>query len=300
MPDSFDLLVWADSALPAGDHSVILSETGKLRPPEWAGGFRVTSSPGEYPPDAALIAMGERPSAEARSLFFSLFRKSVPVGALVFGEPSYSEPIFSKLREWNRCWTYNGKSGLASLVHNSAQEWLEGINRGLSSYPSGEELIRSWNGVAGDSVDRDSLLNASSILRDRGFVCLSGPLGAGKTTLARLLLMGSADEGLVPMELIDDNIVPRNIERKLRGPEDCALLFDIDLIRRQIGINPLHLFHSALTIILRATDARRRVVLISSDPRIAGLFSLFGGAHVVLPSPETNRQWRVEQGQRAL
>ncbi len=301
MPDSFDLLVWADSAaLPAGDHSVILSETGKLRPPEWAGGFRMTSSPGDYPPDAALIAMGERPSAEARSLFFSLFRRSVPVGALVYGEPSYSDPVFSKLREWNRCWTYSGKSSLASLVHNSVQEWLQGINRGLSSYPSGEELIRSWNGVAGDSVDRDSLLNASSILRDRGFVCLSGPLGAGKTTLARLLLMGSADEGLVPMELIDDNIVPRNIERKLRGPEDCALLFDIDLIRRQIDINPLHLFHSALTIILRATDARRRVVLISSDPRIAGLFSLFGGAHVVLPSPETNRQWRIEQGQRAL
>lgn len=301
MPDSFDLLVWTDTdVLPAGDDSVIYSETGKLRPPDWAGETRQLRELTDTPPDAALIAVGAYPSAEARALFFSLFRTGVPVGALVAGTPSSSEPVFSKLQEWDRCWTYSNKAGLVSMVHNSVQEWIRGVNRGLTSYPSGEELIRSWKGVAGDSVDRESLLRASSIFRDRGFVCLSGSLGAGKTTLARLLLMEAADEGLVPMELIEDNLLASNVERKLRGPEDCALLFDIDLIRRQTGINPLHLFHSAFTIILRATDARRRVVLSSSDPRISGLFSLFGDAHVVLPSPEKNRQWRIDQGEAAL
>jgi serine phosphatase RsbU (regulator of sigma subunit) len=66
------------------------------------------------------------------------------------------------------------------------------------------------------------------------------------------------------------------------------------------AIHPLQLFHTFLTVILRATDSRRRVILSSSDPRIAGLFSLFGDAHVELPSPEENRQWRIEQGQKAL
>ncbi len=301
MPDSFDLLVWADSdVLPAGDDSVIFSETGKLNPPDWAGETRQVFQYGDSTPDAALIAVGTYPSAEARSLFFSLFRTGVPVGALVAGSPSFSEPIFSKLQEWGRCWTYGDKTGLVTMVHNSVQEWVRGITRSLTSYPSGEELIRSWNGVAGDSVDRESLLRASAIFRDRGFVCLSGSLGAGKTTLARLLLMEASDEGLVPMELIEDNLEAGKVERKLRGPEDCALLFDIDLIRRQTEMYPLHLFHSVFTIILRATDARRRVVLSSSDPRISGLFSLFGDAHVVLPSPEKNRQWRIDQGESAL
>ena len=66
------------------------------------------------------------------------------------------------------------------------------------------------------------------------------------------------------------------------------------------AIHPLHLFQAVLTIILRATDSRRRVILSSSDPRIAGLFSMFGDAHVELPAPEENRQWRIEQGQKAL
>ncbi len=118
--------------------------------------------------------------------------------------------------------------------------------------------------------------------------------------MARLLLMEAADQGLVPMELLEENVVAPNVERKLRGPEDCAILFDIDSIRKQTEIHPLHLFHSVFTIILRATDSRRRVVLSSSDPRMAGLFSLFGDAHVELPSPETNRQWRIEQGEKVL
>ncbi len=301
MPDSFELLVWADAGvLPDGEDSVFVSQAGKLRPPEWAGAVTLVQGFTGTVPDAALLLIGSSPSAGARSRFFSLFRMGVPIGALVTGEPSYSEPIFSKLREWNRCWTYKDRADMVSLVLNSVQGWLKGLNRGLNSYPSGEELIRSWKGVAGESVDRESLLRASSIFRDRGFVCLSGSLGAGKTTMARLLLMEAADQGLVPMELLEENVVAPNVERKLRGPEDCAILFDIDSIRKQTEIHPLHLFHSVFTIILRATDSRRRVVLSSSDPRMAGLFSLFGDAHVELPSPETNRQWRIEQGEKVL
>lgn len=301
MPDSFELLVWADAGvLPDGEDSVFVSQAGKLHPPEWAGAVTLVQGFTGTVPDAALLLIGSSPSAGARSRFFSLFRMGVPTGALVTGEPSYSEPIFSKLREWNRCWTYKDRADMVSLVLNSVQGWLKGLNRGLNSYPSGEELIRSWKGVAGESVDRESLLRASSIFRDRGFVCLSGSLGAGKTTMARLLLMEAADQGLVPMELLEENVVAPNVERKLRGPEDCAILFDIDSIRKQTEIHPLHLFHSVFTIILRATDSRRRVVLSSSDPRMAGLFSLFGDAHVELPSPETNRQWRIEQGEKVL
>ena len=301
MPDSFDLLVWADTTvLSEGIDSVVLSEAGNLRPPGWAGDIRLVKPDRDSLPDAMLLLLGERPSAAARFLFFSLFRSGVPVGALVAGESPHPEPVFSKLKEWGRCWTYRERGDLVSLIHNQVQEWVGGINRDFTSYPAGEELIQSWNGVAGESVDSESLLNASTILRDRGFVCLSGSMGAGKTTLARLLLMESADEGLVPMELLNGNVNAHQVERKLRGPEDCALLFDIDTIRRQTEIHPLHLFHSALTIILRATDSRRRVVLTSSDPRMAGLFSLFGEAHVILPAPEENRQWRIVEGERAL
>ncbi|PIE53155.1 hypothetical protein CSA37_02815 [Candidatus Fermentibacteria bacterium] len=301
MPDSFDLLVWADtSVLEAGVDSVILSETGNLRPPGWADRVKVFQEESEVLPDAILFLLGERPSASARAMFFKMFRLGVPVGALVSATDHSSEPVFSKLKEWERLWLWQTRGDLIALLQNTVEQWICSINRDLDSYPSGEELIQSWNGVAGESVDMESLLRAFSILRNRGFVCLSGSMGAGKTTLARLLLMEAADEGLVPMEHIDSNVSAFKIERLLRGPDDCILLFDIDSIRRQTEIHPLHLFHSVLTVILRATDSRRRVVLTSSDPRMAGLFSLFGDAHVILPAPEENRQWRIEEGEKAL
>ncbi|MCK5131170.1 MAG: SpoIIE family protein phosphatase [Candidatus Sabulitectum sp.] len=301
MSHSFELLVWTDSnVLPAGESSVVFSEAGKLHVPRWADRLKLVGESETSQPDAALLLIGTTPTALARSRFFSLFRKGIPVGALVGGEPLFSDPIFLKLEEWQRRWTFRDQEHLVSIIHNSVQDWISGINKGMTSYPSGDDLIHSWNDVAGESIDSKSLIAASEILRNRGFVCLSGPLGAGKTTLARLLLMEATDEGLVPIELIDSDIDSKLVEMKLRGQEDCALLFDIDSIRRMIVIHPLHLFLSAFTIILKSTDSRRRVVLTSSDPRISGLFSLFGDAHVELPSPETNRQWRVEQGQRAL
>ncbi len=301
MAHSFELLVWVDScALPDGERSVVISEAEKLHLPEWADSLKLVTDSETSRPDAALLLIGTSPSAPARSMFFSLFRSGVPVGALVAGEPSFSEPIFAKLEEWDRCWTFKDQRHLVSILHNSVQEWISETNRGMILYPSGDDLIRSWNGVAGESIDSESLVAASEILMDRGFVCLSGPPGAGKTTLARLLLMEASDQGLVPIELIDQDVDSRLVEMKLRGPDDCALLFDIDSIRRMTVIQPLHLFHSVFTMILKSTDSRRRVILTSSDPRIAGLFSLFGDAHVELPSPDTKRQWRVDQGQRAL
>ncbi len=301
MPYSFELLIWTDeSVFPVGEDSLVMAEAGKLGVPDWADNLRIVREVEGSKPDAVLLLIDSKLSALARDKFFSLFRSGIPVGALVSGSPSFSDPIFSKLEEWKRCWVFNHQRDLISTIHNSVQRWISSVNRSLTLYPYGDDLINSWNGVAGESIDHESLIKASELLKTRGFVCLSGSPGAGKTTLARLLLMQAADDGLVPMELIDTDVNSRLVEMKLRGPEDCALLFDIDSIRRMTFIHPLHLFHSVFTIILKSTDSRRRVILTSSDPRIAGLFSLFGDAHVELPSPETARHWRVIQGKKSL
>ena len=154
MAHSFELLVWVDScALPDGERSVVISEAEKLHLPEWADSLKLVTDSETSRPDAALLLIGTSPSALARSMFFSLFRSGVPVGALVAGEPSFSEPIFAKLEEWDRCWTFKDQRHLVSILHNSVQEWISETNRGMILYPSGDDLIRSWNGVAGESID---------------------------------------------------------------------------------------------------------------------------------------------------
>ncbi len=302
MPNSFELLVWSDQHKQASmGRSALILEVEKLSFPEWADSYNISTVFSETKKfDAVILLISDKPSARSRLVFFSLFRKGIPIGALVQGEPSFSDPIFSKLNSWNRCWAVDSHIQLVSFLHTQVQEWLLTLNRDLMNYPSGNDLIESWGDVAGSSIDSKYLVEAYEVLSSRGFVCIAGPPGAGKTTLARLLLMKSADEGLVPFELIAQDIKSSQVELKLRGPDDCIILFDIDSIRRSSLFVPLHLFLSAFTVILKSTDTRRRVVLTSSDPRISGLFELFGEAFIELPSPETNRQWRFEEGQKAL
>ena len=59
----------------------------------------------------------------------------------------------------------------------------------------------------------------------RGFVCLSGSMGAGKTTLARLLLMEAADDGLVPMELIENDVKSFLVEGNSEARKTALFFF---------------------------------------------------------------------------
>jgi hypothetical protein len=112
--------------------------------------------------------------------------------------------------------------------------------------------------------------------------------------------MRSSEEGLNPVEVISVDLDVEAVANLLTGPEDCAVFFDLDNLRRFTGLWSRHVWDISLSMMIRATESRRRLVLASSSPEIGTLFSEYGDAFVVLPAPSGSRDWRLEDGRKTL
>jgi serine phosphatase RsbU (regulator of sigma subunit) len=282
-----------------GSDILLRSDAERLKPPDWADSIQITDDLDDST-DCVLLLLKGPPSSTLRRFLFEAFRRSVPCAALAEGDLSVNDPVTAKLEGWNRLWRFESSDTLRHILFRQVQDWILGISRETSTFPSGDELLAEWGAIDPASIDDGLLEHADAMLARRGFVCLSGSLGAGKTTMSRCLLERSAELGMKPVEHIAPDLDGRRVESVLKGPEDCAMLLDLDTMRRTAPLFPIDLWMFALTQIIRSTEPRRRLVLASSSPRIAAVFDLFHEAHVRLPEPGTSRRWRLDQGMESL
>lgn len=299
MDSVFRLLVVPEKvAFSWGADDVVVAEASRITPPRWADSISVATV-GDFP-DAVLLVMHGAPSAPLRYTYYDSFRRRVPLAAIIAEEPPSPDRIASRLDSEGLLWRFSTAEEARRLLSGPISRWISGISRDKLPYPSGRELLAEWGDLREDTIDPAIVQGAESLLQENGFICLSGPLGSGKTTLARILISRSAGEGMLPIELVEGDVSAQAVDRLLRGPEDCAILFDLDSLRRFAGDYPAHLWHGVITTMARATDKRRRLVVASSLPKMEAVFSLFEGKHLVLPRPAEKRQWRLKEGERAL
>lgn len=283
---------------PSGVDGVIFSEAARLSPPRWADSILVSHD--DPSPDAVLLVMNGAPSASLRYAYFSSFRRKVPVAAVAVGTAGLSDRVITRLEGEGLLWRYSTVDQARALLSGPVAGWLASVRRDRLPYPAGEVLLAGWGDLREDTLDPTILKTAETLLSDNGFVCLSGPLGSGKTTLGRILIARSARSGMLPIELVEGDVNAQEVDQLLRGPEDCAILFDLDSMRRYAGDYPAHLWHVFITTMARATDKRRRLVVASSSSKMEAVFSLFDDKHVILPKPAEKRSWRLREGERAL
>lgn len=298
--NSFNLsVVFEGRELPGGIEGVLRADVQQLVPPRWADSLMITDS-GEGIPDALLLVVNGQLSPRLRSRYYRCFRHGLPVTALCYRREPEDDSIVKALSAADRCWTFMSVNDGRERIRTSVQDWLRGLNRESFPYPEGRDLIDSYGDVDVLKVDRDSLEKAREVFVRRGFVCLSGPLGAGKTTIARKLLVEAFAQGLNPIEVITRDLDFHEVVRLLTGPEDCGVFLDIDTLRRMVGIYPSRLWSLVISLMIRATETRHRLILATSSTEIAGIFAGHGDAHVNLPEPSTERRWRLEEGRQAL
>jgi len=284
---------------PGGVADLLRSDAAGLEPPRWADAL-VVADPGDATPDALLLLLDGPPSMTLRNQFFHALRRDVPVAALCHGRIPEGDTVALEIMERDRLWTFASAAEGRQIVLDQVQDWVRDLRRSTFHFPRGEELIASYGGTADAFLDPGIHTRASEVFRRRGFVCLSGSLGAGKTTLARRLLLEAAREGLEPVEIISHDLDVDDIERLLTGPGDCAVLLDLDTMRRLVPIYPARLWSVILSMMIRTTESRRRLVLATSFAGIAEIFDQYSDAHVKLPEPMTDRRWRLQQGREAL
>jgi serine phosphatase RsbU (regulator of sigma subunit) len=283
-----------------GSESVLRADLAELRPPSlWAESLELAGGPSDSP-DALLLFLEGEPSSELRYAFFSAFRRGIPIAALTLGPCTGGDPVRAKLASWDACWSYETLAEARKLVQTRVQDWISGIRRESFPFPSGGDLLESYGSIRPDRLTSGPLERARQVLGRRGFVCLSGQLGAGKTTLGRKLLEEASGDGLNPVEIISADVAIDDVERILTGPTDCAVLFDLDIFRRDIGLQSSHFWRLFVSRLVRATEIRRRCILASSVPMLAEIFEDYGDAHIPLPEPTENRMWRLEEGRQAL
>jgi serine phosphatase RsbU (regulator of sigma subunit) len=293
------LLAPEERRFTGGSDVLLRSDAERLRPPAWADAVELVDNLGDSP-DCVLFLLNGTPSSFIRQVFFEAFRMSLPCSALSSRELTGRDPVVAKLRSWDRLWSFDSTNSARQLLYGQVQDWISGLERESPLFPSGQELLSEWGEIDPGRIDSDILEHADAMLAKRGYVCLSGSLGAGKTTISRCLLTRSADNGMKPVEHIAPDLDGGMVESILKGPEDCALLLDIDTMRRSAPLFPIDLWMFALSQIIRSTETRRRLVLASSSPRIAAVFDLFSEAHIRLPEPTRSRRWRLDQGQETL
>jgi hypothetical protein len=286
-------------SFPGGVADLLRSDAATLDPPRWADAV-VISETGDHMPDAVLLLIDGSPSMALRREFFQALRRNVPIAALCYGRIPEGDTVALEIQERDRLWTFTSAAEGRQLVYNQVQDWVKDLRRSTFHFPRGEELIASYGEIPDGLLNPEVYARASEVFRRRGFVCLSGSLGAGKTTLARKLLLDAAEEGLEPVEIIAHDLDVDDMERLLTGPEDCAILLDLDTMRRLVPIYPARLWSVILSMMIRTTESRRRLVLATSFTGIAELFDQYADAHVKLPEPTTDRQWRLQQGKEAL
>lgn len=279
---------------------LIRSEMENLAPPRWAENLKISDNL-EDTVDVAILFLDREPSALLRNSFYTLFQRRIPVSAFTRRDLSESSStIIKKILEQSRLWEFNDAAGVRAIIRNNLQEWISGISRESSPFPSGSEILHNYGDINSSAVDAESLELAEKSLAERGFVCLSGSLGAGKTTLGRLLLQKSYSEGLNPFEVVSNLLSMNDIEAVLTGPEDCIVFLDLDLYRKYIISLPVKTWDFLLSFIIRTTDKRRRLIISSSLPGITTIFDFYSDAHVRLPEPEKRRFWRLDQGKQML
>lgn len=294
------LLACEDRGLEEGFEALLRADVGSLAPPDqWAEDLVLVDSISDDP-DAALLVLNGPPSATLREVFFKSFRDGIPICALSRGSCSHGGPVFSKLRQWDLCFEFDSVLEARRRLANEVQQWIRTVRRESFGFPSGDELLNSYGDIDPSTVDEQSKIAAESVLSKRGFVCISGELGSGKTTLARLLMLDSHTEGLKPVEVISPDVNGRDIERILTGAEDCIAFVDLDIFRRELEYLSMHILELFVSLIIRATESRRRCILASSMPEMVEVFDSYGDGHVRLPRPSGTRQWRLEEGRRAL
>jgi hypothetical protein len=298
--NSFTLsVIFEGRILPGGIQDILRADAELLIPPRWADEIQIINSDTLYP-DALLLVINGPLSPDLRRIYYSSFRRVVPIAGICFQtEPEDDSPV-NELIENSLCWTFSSANEGRELLQDQVQTWLRSLNRESFPYPEGSNLIDSYGDLDSLSVDSNSLEKASEVIGRRGFVCLSGSLGAGKTSIARKLMSEAFLEGLNPIEVITRDLNFREVVQLLTGPEDCAVFLDFDTLRRMVSIYPSRLWSAVISLMIRATESRHRLILATSSPEIADIFNSFGDAHVRLPEPSTDRRWRLEQGREAL
>ncbi|MFO8184350.1 MAG: SpoIIE family protein phosphatase [Candidatus Aegiribacteria sp.] len=298
--NSFNLsVVFEGRELPGGVKDILKTDTEALVPPKWADSLKVSDS--DRPVSDALLLIINGPlSPDLRNTYFRCLRRDIPIAALCYRSEPDDDNVVKALSAADRCWVFDSANQGREIVRKKVQEWLSGLNRESFPYPEGRELIDSYGSGDVLPVDRESMEKAREVFHRRGFVCLSGSLGAGKTTIARKLLAEAYSEGLNPLEIIARDLDFREVVRLLTGPEDCAVFLDIDNLRRTVDIFPGRLWSLVTSLMIRATETRHRLILATSSTVIADIFDNHHDAHVRLPEPSAERQWRLEQAREAL
>ncbi len=299
MNSVFRLRVLAEKTpFPFDADGVVTVEAARLPHPRWADSMEATPDCPE--PDAVLLVCNGTPSVDLRHAYYSAFRNRVPVAALAAGETDPSDRVALRLDAEGLFWRFDSPEEVRRLLAGPVAAWLASVRRNTLPYPAGDELLKGWGPLREDTIAPAIISGAEEVLQENGFICLSGPLGSGKTTLARILITRSARAGMLPIELVEGDVNAQEVDLILRGPEDCAILFDLDSMRRYTDDYPAHLWHMFITTMVRATDKRRRLVVCSSSSKMEAVFSLFEGKHIILPQPAENRSWRLREGERAL
>ncbi len=298
--NSFTLsVVFESRELPGGIRDILKTDAELLIPPGWADEIQISRS--DIPiPDALLLVINGPLSPELRHIYFNCFRHAVPIaGICIMDEPEDDDAVQDLLNN-ALCWTFSSANEGRELIRNEVQGWLRSLNREFLPYPQGDELLQSYGDIDVLAVDLDSLERAREVITRRGFVCLSGSMGAGKTTIARKLLVEASLDNLNPIEIITRDLNSREVLQLLTGSEDCAVFLDLDTLRRLVDIYPSRLWSSVISLMTRATESRHRLILATSSTEIARVFDSYTDAHVRLPEPSTYRKWRLDQGREAL